>query len=131
MRTLLLGICMAIASLALAQSKCASTEYISQQKALDPSLSAKLDAVEEFIHQRPANARGTGNDAGITIKIPVVVHILYHNAAENISDAQVRSQLDALNRDFRRKNADTLNTPARFATVAADVQIEFYLATAD
>jgi hypothetical protein len=69
--------------------------------------------------------------ANYLIRIPVVIHVLYNTASQNISDAQIQSQLDALNRDFRRKNADTVNTPDRFKPFAADVQIEFFLATAD
>jgi hypothetical protein len=65
------------------------------------------------------------------IRIPVIVHVLYNNAAQNISDAQIRSGIEALNRDFRRRAADTVNTPQRFKKLAADVQIEFALATAD
>lgn len=65
------------------------------------------------------------------IKIPVVVHVLYKTSDQNISDEQIKSQIDVLNKDFRRKNADTSNTPLRFKNVAADVQIEFALATAD
>jgi hypothetical protein len=60
-----------------------------------------------------------------------VVHVLYNNGAQNISDAQIRGQIEALNRDFRRHNADTLNTPARFRHLGADAAIEFVLATAD
>ena len=60
----------------------------------------------------------------------MVVHVLYNSAEQNISDAQIRSGLNALNRDFRRLAADTVNTPFLFRPVAADVQIEFYLATA-
>jgi hypothetical protein len=61
----------------------------------------------------------------------VVVHILYHQPLENVSDAQVNSQITALNRAFRRQNADTINTPARFKPYAADCEIEFQLATSD
>jgi hypothetical protein len=48
------------------------------------------------------------------ITIPVVVHIVYRTTAENISDAQVQSQIDVLNEDFRRLNADAVNTPSLF-----------------
>jgi len=36
-------------------------------------------------------------------KIPVVVHVVYKTAAQNISDAQIKSQIDVLNADFRKK----------------------------
>ena len=131
MRTLLLGICIAIASMLHAQRYCGSTDYLSQQKSLDPSLISRINAAEDFIsHQLSLKAKTEEENVRI-IRIPVVVHIIYNTAAQNISDAQVQSQLDVLNRDFRRMNADTANTPLRFRQLAADVQIEFVLATAD
>lgn len=45
------------------------------------------------------------------ITIPVVVHLLYNTAEQNISDDQIRSQIEVLNRDFRRLNTDAANTP--------------------
>lgn len=49
----------------------------------------------------------------------------------NISLAQIQSQIDALNKDFRRLNADRVNTPAAFLPVASDFNIEFRLACTD
>lgn len=34
--------------------------------------------------------------------IPVVVHVIHNGGAENISDAQIQSQIDVLNEDFRK-----------------------------
>jgi hypothetical protein len=65
------------------------------------------------------------------ITIPVVIHVLYNNSTQNISDAQVISQIVSLNKDFRRQNADTINTPAVFKSVAADTRIQFCLAKVD
>jgi len=65
------------------------------------------------------------------IVIPVVIHLLYHNATENISDAQILSQLEVLNKDYRRLNSDTANTPAAFASLGADARITFCLARRD
>ena len=62
------------------------------------------------------------------ITIPVVVHVVYKNNSENISDAQIQSQIDVLNKDFRRLNQDASNTPFDFLPFAADMQIEFCLA---
>ena len=66
--------------------------------------------------------------AGIT-RIPVVVHVVWNTPAQNVSDAQITSQIDVLNRDFRRTNADVGITPAPFLPLATDARIEFYLAT--
>ncbi|MEP7256965.1 MAG: M43 family zinc metalloprotease, partial [Flavitalea sp.] len=63
--------------------------------------------------------------------IPVVVHVMYNRDEQNISAAQIKSQIDILNKDFRRLNADAVNTPASFRELAADTYIEFRLAAFD
>lgn len=69
----------------------------------------------------------------IIYTIPVVVHIIYQNETDvwNISDQQIFSQIQILNEDFRRLNADTVNTPTGFASVAGYPNIEFCLARRD
>lgn len=66
-----------------------------------------------------------------TIKIPVVVHVLYNNTEQNISDEQILSQLKVLNEDFQRQNADTSETLNIFKSVAADCGLQFLFATKD
>ena len=68
---------------------------------------------------------------GSVYNIPVVVHVLWNTNAENISDAQIQSQIDILNEDFRRLNTDAANTPSSFQSLAADTEIDFCLATTD
>jgi Pregnancy-associated plasma protein-A len=65
------------------------------------------------------------------IEIPVVVHIVHRNATEDISQAQIDSQIDVLTKDFRKRNADVSGVPAPFAPLAADSRISFRLATVD
>ena len=65
------------------------------------------------------------------ITIPVVVHVLYNQSKENISDLQILSQIEALNADFSRKNTDFLKVPAVFASRAANTSIQFELAKTD
>ncbi len=66
------------------------------------------------------------------VTIPVVVHIVWRDAVENISDAQIQSQLKVLNEDFREKNPDFLNiVPPNFQNLAADCELEFCLAQRD
>ena len=67
---------------------------------------------------------------GVTV-IPVVVHVVYKTNAQNISDPQIKSQIDVLNRDFRMTNPDISSLPAVFQPLAADARIEFELATSD
>ncbi len=65
------------------------------------------------------------------VTIPVVVHVVYKNAAENISAAKVQSQIDALNNFYRMMNADVSTVPVPFNSLAADIMIQFELAKRD
>jgi hypothetical protein len=65
-------------------------------------------------------------------KIPVVIHIVHNGEPEgvgtNLSDEQILSQIDVLNNDFQRLNADAVNTPIEFVPVAGTLDIEFVMA---
>jgi hypothetical protein len=50
--------------------------------------------------------------SGVIVTIPVVVHVVYNTSTQNISQAQIQSQIDILNADYRKLNADTGNVPA-------------------
>ncbi|WP_375419061.1 M43 family zinc metalloprotease [uncultured Hymenobacter sp.] len=112
---------------------CATTEVLNAQLAADPAQKLRMDAIEAQTRRAIAGGRTQTNftASGAVITIPVVVHVLYNTAAQNISDAQVQSQIDVLNEDFRKLNADRSKTPAAFAGVAADIGIQFKLATVD
>ena len=102
------------------------------QRCLTPEYSQKNSEVNS-VARRTATIN-TAKRALLTnevIQIPVVVHVLYNNSQQNISDEQVRSQIISLNKDFRRQNADTVNTPAIFKNFAADTRIQFCLAKVD
>ena len=66
---------------------------------------------------------------GVIYKIPIVFHVLHNNGIENISDEQIHSALDILNRDFRKLNADTATVQSDFQGMPADIEVEFVLAT--
>jgi hypothetical protein len=79
-----------------------------------------------------ANGDITVARSGTTL-VPVVVHVVYNTSRpeQNISEAQIRSQIDVLNRDFRKQNPDVASIPAAFQPLAADARIEFVLASTD
>ncbi len=77
-----------------------------------------------------ARTRGAFQRPGVTV-IPVVVHVVYNIPAQNISDAQINSQIEVLNKDFRKTNPDIASLPGVFAPLAADARIEFKLAEKD
>src|SRR5579863_7125261 len=110
-----------------AQSDCRSAEYKQQLIANSPGIIGKIAAIEAFTQQLQKDKTTTLNGSGSSISqpsseivIPVVVHIVYNSSQQNISNAQVQSQIDVLNKDYNRMNADSNNTPAVFRPVAAN-----------
>ena len=63
--------------------------------------------------------------------IPVVFHVIYNVANENLHDSLIISQLEVLNRDFNRLNADTVKTRAIFKSRAGTARIQFEFAKVD
>jgi hypothetical protein len=61
----------------------------------------------------------------------VVVHVVHATPEENVTKAQVTSQIDVLNRDFRAKNTDRNQVPAVWKSLVIDPRIQFKLATRD
>ena len=63
--------------------------------------------------------------------VQVVVHVVYlnDNKYENIPDDIVRSQIDALNRDYNLANEDTVNLRPFFKPFQGNARIKFELAT--
>jgi hypothetical protein len=110
---------------ATSQRKCASHDVLEAQLIADPSLAIRMNQIEAFTK----NALLTKRLVNGKVVIPVVVNVLYKTAAENISDAQIQSQIDILNQDYTATNPDFSNTPAEFASVAANVGITFELVT--
>lgn len=111
--------------------QCATMDMLQEQLQQDPGLARRMADIEanmQILQKRQAYQRGNN-----VIVIPVVFHVVHNGepvgTGPNISDAQVLSQLEVLNEDFRRLNDDTVNTPAIFQPFAADTRIEFCLAT--
>ena len=60
-------------------------------------------------------------------RIPVVVHVIWKEAYQNIREDIIRDQIEVLNEDFRRQNADADKIRATFKAVVEDAKIEFDL----
>ncbi|WP_420459277.1 M43 family zinc metalloprotease [Neolewinella sp.] len=125
LRLLLLTLLAAGTTLLPAQRNCGSMDYLEQQLQRDPGRQLQLEQLERFTEQY--DARNEKALSGGILTIPVIVHVVYRMSTENISDAQINSQIRVLNEDFRRLNADRTNTPADFRSVATDSEIEFCL----
>lgn len=90
-----------------------------------PDYDKNLKLIENF--SSPYQQRS----AAVTLTIPVVFHVLHKGGSENISDAQIQSAVQILTRDFRKKNADTIDIVGPYVNLAANCNIEFKLASKD
>ncbi|KQO24838.1 peptidase M43 [Flavobacterium sp. Leaf82] len=108
---------------AIAHRGCATQEVLEAQLKADPTLAIRMNEIEAFTNQ----ALLTGKLVNGKVQIPVVVNVLYRTTAENISDAQIQTQIDVLNKDFNALNSDYNSVPTLFAGVKANVGISFVL----
>ena len=84
----------------------------------------EIESFTQRVMSDPASSRLLANG---DIEIPVVVNVLYRTAAENVSLAQIQSQIDVLNEDFAGSNADH-NLTSTYGTVKAnDLRVRFVL----
>ncbi len=114
---------------------CATMEQDSINKIRFPNRNT-LDDLEESIRKKVAEIRAREKSSGRTqallLTIPVVVHVIHSGesigSGMNISKAQIQSQIDVLNEDFRRipGTPGFNNNP-----VGGDIEIEFCLSPVD
>ena len=126
MKKVLLFLSMALPVFAFAQRNCGTMEHYERAVQENPSYELNQIEIENFTNEFLSH--NNGEDRAI-VTIPVVVHVVYNTAEENISDAQILTQIDVLNKDFAKMNADAANTPSIFT--ASNTDIQFCLATVD
>jgi hypothetical protein len=82
---------------------------------------------------RLEGATSRRRDTGVDLKkaklavIKTVVNVVYKTDEQNISDAQIRSQMKALNKDFRATNPDKSRVPTPWRALVSDTRIQFKL----
>ena len=113
------------------QRNCGTMQHLDEIRERDPGVDNRMDVENLDIKHWISNNTSSSKSMPNLITIPVVVHVIYKNSSQNISDAQIFSQIDILNEDFRMNNSDASSVPSAFAGVAADCEIEFCLAVRD
>lgn len=113
-----------------AQQPCGLDEMAKSWVAEQPE---RADELREYEAAVPALAGAAAVRA--TTIIPVVVHVIHKGesigSGTNVSNSRINSQLEILNADFQRLNADANETPSQFTGVAADAGIQFCLVNVD
>lgn len=121
---------------AVAQSKfCGSDEVRQKLYQAHPELlqdEVNYNAAIDAAIQAKKNQRSSSTTE-VTYTIPIVFHIIHTYGTENISDAQICDQVNILNRDYAKLNADTsaIVSNAPFDTLVSNIHIQFKLAQID
>jgi hypothetical protein len=113
---------------ATAQRICGSADHYQEMLQNNPSFAQQRQLIET---QTTNYENNSSNHKRAVVTIPVVFHVVYNTTIQNVSDAQIQSQLTVLNADFRKLNADASSVPSAFAGLAADCEIQFCLAQQD
>lgn len=135
---LLLFILLIILQPNLAQSNlkeiswCATDENAIETYRKSNELIIQKNEVEEYIQNYVQNHKNDSESKkSINFIIPVVFHIMTNNGVGFVSDEDIEEAMTALNKDFQRLNADTINIRPQFKPFAANTKIEFRLAHKD
>ena len=122
------------------QRNCGTLQHHQYLQQTRPNYTNELNQYNQMINQYLANkaadiANGRVSNVALTpTVIPVVVHVVYRTAvpATSITIAQAASQVQVLNDDFAKLNADASKvTQPTFSTVASGANIRFCLAQRD
>ena len=113
------------------KGRCSSSEKMDKYSYLMPGIE---DAIDRGYAYYAGHKNLHGTKRAELLYIPVHVIIVHApgkaiGTGNNHSVSRINSQIAALNRDFNRLNADTINTPDVFST--GNPQIHFFLATVD
>ena len=109
---------------------CYTNEMMQKQIDKDPTLQYRKEHFNEWLSSLPKPKSDLQVQMAVRV-IPVVFHIIHEGGPENIPASWAKNQIDSLNKDYRRLNADTVNTPSPFKPLSADCNIEFRLAQLD
>jgi len=132
-KSLLTLVFVAITALSVsAQYRCGTDVMNNRYRSRNPFLAQSQDNYNRLMQEEMIEWRtNRDGDTDAVLVIPVVFHILHMDGSENISDEQIYNQMEILNRDYNRMNADTIIVVNGFDTIIANVKLEFRLATKD
>jgi hypothetical protein len=110
----------------VARRSCPSEEILQEQMKNDPEFRKRRAELET----QTANfiSKGGARLVNGVYEIPVVVNVLYRTSSQNVSSAQINSQITILNQDFGATNSDYNNVPSTFTNVrSGNTNIRFVL----
>lgn len=132
-------------SQAQTQLGCGTDAVYNELKAARPEVADNEHGLEAFIRDYDQAVKSGMRMNDTTYVIPIVFHVLWSDAdgrlmnagladkgmVANIPDENIWDQINILNEDYQKLNADTALVCCGFEDIIADVNLEFRLATKD
>jgi hypothetical protein len=131
MRILFLFLCALVSFQANAQRTCSAHDHHEELMANDREYAKRHAEIEAFTEQFIRNGGQSQLSRGGEIIIPVVFHIIYNTAGQNISDQRILEQMQTFNDDYNATNADTSLIPGPFKSLKGAFNVKFVLANRD
>jgi len=108
------------------EAPCATMGVLESNIIQDPAVRERMTMIEKHTEEYIANKeKYQGKLVNGNIVIPIVFHVIYRSASENLSLSTLQAQVDALNEDFNLQNPGRGTIPAEFASVEANIGITF------
>ena len=114
----------------LSKPSCGSYEFM---KDVDHTNPGYMDMSNSYLRnlQSVISASTNNRDNRDVLRVPIVFHIVYNDSLANLPDSVIQNQIEVLNANFGRTNADTGNLRTEFKSLVKAADIEFYLADHD
>lgn len=121
-----MAICFAQFSIAQPKRLCGDALYKEQLSQQYPGFKQSYEkTLQQISDQVERNKTSRGTSTQYTVN--VVVHVVWKDSAENLDDSIILSQIQVLNEDYNRLNADTFKLRHSFKPIAGNANIHFNL----
>ena len=127
----LLSICILMSTFSFGQNDRCGFDFV-QKQLMQQHPEYQLEVTEYIQKLSRLQEEATSRTLPAVITVPVVVHVIHTGQSvgngANIAIDRINSQIEILNQDYRRNNADADDTPSVYQDIAADTEIQFCLA---
>ncbi|MEN8956765.1 MAG: M43 family zinc metalloprotease [Flavobacteriales bacterium] len=108
---------------------CDHNHEVFERVKTDPAFKRLVDSIDALQAVNEENYKNSSASRAATVYyIPTVYHIVHEGGAENISDEQVKSDMEDLNDIYRKLNANVGSVHPSMRARSADIEIEFRFA---
>lgn len=112
----------------VAPQRCATVEYMNYRESKQPGY---IQSTVDVFNTASTSKNGNIAKSDEMYTIPVVVHVVYNSANQNLHDSVIYDQIRILNEDFNRLNADSVNMRTVFQPYVGSGNVQFKLAEFD